>query len=83
MELGLILKNDKHGYIVNPQIPIEDMIEKILYLKNNPEKIKEFKRNIINLMENEYNWDKISKRIEKRYNEIRPYSKKVDGIKLK
>ncbi|MFX1311077.1 MAG: glycosyltransferase family 4 protein [Promethearchaeota archaeon] len=68
--LGLILKNDKHGYIVNPKIPIEDTIEKILYLKNNPEKLKEFKRNIINLMENEYNWDNISKRIEKRYNEI-------------
>lgn len=65
---GLLLKNGVHGYIVKDVI--DDIIQKILELKNNPHKIKEFRANIKKLLKEEYNWDEISKNLGKRYREI-------------
>ncbi len=68
--LGLTFKNKIHGYIVNDNKPIDDMVEKIIELKNNPEKIKRFKMNIKLLLEDKYNWDAILSKLEFRYREI-------------
>ncbi|MFX1258854.1 MAG: glycosyltransferase family 4 protein, partial [Promethearchaeota archaeon] len=68
--LGLIFENNIHGYIVSNKEPIEDMINKILELKNNPEKINKIKNNLQKLLEEKYNWDKILKELEKKYLQI-------------
>ncbi len=65
---GHLLKNGAHGYIVKH--PIDDIVKKILELKNNPEKIKEFKINIKKLLEEKYNWDENSKVLGKKYIKI-------------
>ena len=65
---GLLLKNGVHGYIVNR--PIEDTIEKILYLKHNPDVINEFKKNIRNLILKHFDWEKILEQLLLRYKEI-------------
>ncbi|MHA1294223.1 MAG: glycosyltransferase, partial [Promethearchaeota archaeon] len=69
-KLGLIFKNNEHGYIVSDKRPIEEIIERILELKENPEKINEFKNNIKKLLEEEYSWDKILKFLGERYRKI-------------
>lgn len=65
---GLLLKNGIHGYIINR--PIEDTIEKIIYLKNNPYLIKEFKANIKNLILKNFKWENILEQLASRYKEI-------------
>ncbi|MFX1392246.1 MAG: glycosyltransferase family 4 protein [Promethearchaeota archaeon] len=67
---GLSFLNNVHGFIVSDLNPIEDMIKKILELKNNSKKIDEFKENIENLLALHYNWDEIHKVLEKKYKEI-------------
>ena len=62
---GLVFKNNIHGYIVDN--PIEGISKKIIELKNNPDKITEFKRNIKNLNNKYYNWEKILEKIALRY----------------
>lgn len=65
---GLLLKNGVHGYIVDN--PVEDTIEKILELKNNPNKIKEFKNNINELVVKHYEWENILGKVARRYKSI-------------
>ncbi|MFX1453683.1 MAG: glycosyltransferase family 4 protein, partial [Promethearchaeota archaeon] len=67
---GLSFLNNVHGFIVSDLNPIEDMIKKILELKNNSKKISEFKENIEKLLVSHYNWDEIHKLLEKKYKEI-------------
>lgn len=67
---GLIFENNLHGYIVNSEKPIEDMIQKILYLKDNPNIIKQFKLNIENLLNKNYDWSKILKHLEFKYKDL-------------
>lgn len=67
---GLHLKNDVHGYIVGDDNPIEEMIDKILKLKNDSVKLKEYKTNIQKLLERKYNWEGILMALERRYREI-------------
>lgn len=64
---GLFIKHDIHGYILDQ--PKYDFVEKILYLKNNPEKIKEFKYNIKEVIKN-YNWNRILKPVAEKYMKI-------------
>lgn len=67
---GLILKNNYHGYIVGNDNPIEEIIEKIKKIKNNPNIISEFKRNIEELLNEHYDWDKNLVKLAKRYSLI-------------
>lgn len=65
---GLLIENGVHGYIVD--VPIEDIKKRILELKNNHEKIKYFKKNIKNLLDEKYKWEEISKILANRYIDI-------------
>lgn len=65
---GHLLQNGIHGCIIDKSI--DDLIEKIYFLKNNPKIISVFKNNINKLLKEKYNWKKNSKIIEKRYKEI-------------
>jgi len=67
---GLHLKSGVHGYIVSDENPIDEMVDKILELKNDSLKVKEIKNNILYLLENEYDWDKILIALEERYRNI-------------
>ncbi|MFX1453556.1 MAG: glycosyltransferase family 4 protein, partial [Promethearchaeota archaeon] len=67
---GLIFENKIHGYLVNHDYPIKDMIQKISELKENPLKIQEMKLNIRKLIKNKYSWNKILRKLEKKYKEI-------------
>lgn len=67
---GLNLKNGVHGYIVSDENPIDEMVEKIIELKNDILKLREFKNNILHLLEEEYDWDKILIALEERYRNI-------------
>ncbi|MFX1257029.1 MAG: glycosyltransferase [Promethearchaeota archaeon] len=62
---GHLLKNGLHGYIIDEIV--DDSIKKLIELKNNPQKINEFKENIKILKNVDYNWNKILKNIAKRY----------------
>lgn len=68
--LGLSFNNNEHGYIINETNMVEEIIEKIIFLKNNPSIIRLFKENIESMLKKEYNWESILKRLEKRYQEI-------------
>jgi len=65
---GLILRDGQHGYIV--QNSVDEMIQKILELKNNPLKIIELKKNIKKLLEEHYNWEKNLGILDKYYRKI-------------
>jgi len=67
---GLHLKNDVHGYVVGDDNPIEEMIDKVLNLKKDCVKLKEYKTNIQKLLESKYNWERILMALERRYRDI-------------
>ena len=68
--LGLTFKNNEHGYIINERNMVEEIIKKIMDLKNNPLKINQLKKKINELLLKEYKWELILKELEKRYKEI-------------
>ncbi len=65
---GINFKDGKHGYIIN--IKENDVIEKIIELKNDPEKIKMFKKNIEDLIQKKFIWDNILGNLAERYKYI-------------
>lgn len=65
---GLKFENNIHGYIVNNSP--KEIIEKILFLKHNLNKINEFKKNIRELILNNYKWEIILNKLVLRYKEI-------------
>ena len=64
---GHLIENGKHGYIINN---VEEITNKILELKNNPMKVKQFKSNIRELLNKKYNIKENLKIVEKKYLEI-------------
>ncbi len=70
---GLRINNGVHCFIT--QDHVKDIIEKIYYLKNNPDKIKKMKINIRELYHNHYNWDNILKKVAEKYKHIIEASK--------
>lgn len=65
---GLLLENGIHCIITKNNI--DDIINKIIFLKENPNKIKELRDNIKKLVIKEYKWEDILKTVEKSYIEI-------------
>ena len=67
---GIRLKNDVHGYIVGENNPIDEIIDKLLSLKKDSVKLKEYKTNIQKLLERDFNWEGILMDLERRYRRI-------------
>ena len=55
---------------MNNTNPIEDMIKKISELYHDQKDFRELKSNINNLLEQNYNWEKILEKLEIRYRDI-------------
>ncbi len=70
--LGLEFRNKIHGYIIDERNKnfIMKMISKIIKLKNNPNKIEQFKHNIENLLKKDYNWKETLKNLELKYRKL-------------
>ncbi|KKK66090.1 hypothetical protein LCGC14_2967590 [marine sediment metagenome] len=67
---GLILKNDVHTLIIEGKNIEKEIIEKIIEVKTNPNKLRKFKENIETLLKVHYDWDIILKTLEKKYKEV-------------
>lgn len=65
---GLDLEDNTHGFIIGNSI--EEMIEKILDLNENPEIITEFKKNIKEFVNKNLKWEEILEKVAMRYYEI-------------
>ena len=65
---GLFFYDNVHGYIIDNCI--DNFIERVIFLKNNPNKIELFKENIEALLKEKYNWDLILNRLARRYRKL-------------
>lgn len=66
---GLYYQDKIHGYVIGENV-VEEMIEKILFLKKHPEKIDFFKKNIDQLIKKRYNWESILSKLKRKYIEL-------------
>ncbi|MHA1285314.1 MAG: glycosyltransferase [Promethearchaeota archaeon] len=66
---GLDIKDDVTGFIIKNN-NYDEMIKKILLLKNNPQKISQLKKNIEKLLITKFDWTKILKNLMFRYKKI-------------
>lgn len=65
--MGLVFEDKKHGLIVNDEDIVNEFLKKIMFLKENPKKINEFRSNIEVLLNNYYKWNKILESLAKKY----------------